>query len=770
MKYWLSILLMGTLHTVFAQSNIPIGTWQSHLPYNAGIWVTQSPEKIIYTTEWSLLVIDKQERSLQEISKVDGLSDVGIDLVDYDERTDQLVIIYSNGNIDLFSNDGTTNLPNILTNQNITGDKNIYAIHTSIDGFAYLSTGFGLVQIDLDKREFGFTTFTGVKVNDVTTTDTHIYMSTDDGSYVAPLSENVNLGDFTKWSFLGDESGLPIVYQSNYVSYFNDAVYMEIDNVVYRLDGDNFIEFFSPKPNFEIAYLSNEGAHLIIGTIGQGSESSIYFVDQRGEITEHGNSCVNRTRYAVEDQQGNIWYADGWSAFRNTTGLSDDCNRIQVNSPKSHELSKIAIKDNEVFVASGGVSDVFNYRFSREGIYMLKEGVWTNRNENNVSFIKENALLNFYEILPHPTINTIYMGTYWGGVLAWDRDADTYRLYDDTNSSLQGAIGDEQRERVSGLAFDMSENLWVSNYGAGRPLSVLTASGDWYNFAIPNDQSLVDIVVDNNNYKWVAVHGNMGGVLIYDDNFTPENSNDDRQRFINSNNSELTTNRVNTVAVDLDGSVWVGTSEGVVLYECGVQSFDDDCVGRRIKVLQDSIAAFLLADVEITDIAIDGANRKWFASKNGIFVQSPDGQNQELRFTTDNSPLFDNSVIDLAYNGDTGDMYIGTDKGLQTYRTATSSARPIHSNNVYSFPNPVPPDYRGPIAIKGLAQDADVKITDINGKLVFETVALGGQAIWDGTIDGGVRAETGVYLVFSVADNAFGDVDSFVTKILLVAE
>lgn len=769
MKYLATILLFILMPSwICTQSNIPIGSWKSYLPYKAGKWVTQSPEKVIYATEWSLMTIDKEERSIDFISKVEGLSDVGIDFIDYDEVTDQLVIVYSNSNIDIFSNEKNVNLPNIKSNQSITGDKSINSVHTSQDGYAYLATAFGLVQIDLNKYEFGFTTFTGVKVNDVTTTSSHIYIATDDGAYAASLMGDINLGDFTNWMFLGAESGLPIVYQSNSIAYYNESLFIEVDNTLFvNRDTDTYTELFTPEDNtFKIQYLSTEGSGLIIGTRDPSSRSRAYRLDTDWNIIQNGGGCTDRTRYAIEDQKGRIWYADDWNGFRNSESFTSGCDRIQLNTPNSHKVSNIEIKDNEVFVASGGVTDAFGALFEREGYYILKDGSWTNVNQDSQPIIRENDILNFYEIIPHPTQDIVFAGSYWGGVVEWNRTTEEVFSYDQFNSGLDGTVGDEQRERIAGFAFDNDENLWISNFGAARPIVVFTKDRQWANFRVESDTKLVDIAIDNNNNKWFVVQGNSGGVLVYDSGNDVESTSDDEQVFLNISNSEITSNKVNAIAVDQEGSIWVGTGEGPVIFDCG--SDIQDCSGRRIKVLQDSIPAFLLADVDITDIAIDGADRKWFASQNGIFVQSPDGQTQELRFTSDNSPLFDDNVIELAYNNQTGEMFIGTDKGLQSFRTQTTGASDRHSSNVYAYPNPVPPDYSGPIAITGLAQNADIKITDINGQIVYETTALGGQAIWDGNNFNGVRATSGVYLVFSTSSNTFFETDSYVTKILLL--
>jgi len=175
-----------------------------------------------------------------------------------------------------------------------------------------------------------------------------------------------------------------------------------------------------------------------------------------------------------------------------------------------------------------------------------------------------------------------------------------------------------------------------------------------------------------------------------------------------------------------------------------------------------------LFEEEVTAIAVDGANRKWLGTHNGIFLQSPDGETEIAHFNTENSPLLNNNITDIEIDQTNGDVYIGTDAGINVVRTDAIAGRTVHSSNAYAFPNPVRPEYDGPIAIRGLAEDAIVKITDIQGTLVYETQALGGQAIWYGRDLAGQRAASGVYLVFSTTQSQFDKPDAIVTKILMV--
>jgi flagellar hook assembly protein FlgD len=162
---------------------------------------------------------------------------------------------------------------------------------------------------------------------------------------------------------------------------------------------------------------------------------------------------------------------------------------------------------------------------------------------------------------------------------------------------------------------------------------------------------------------------------------------------------------------------------------------------------------------------VDGANQKWIGTdRGGVFLFSPDGTKEIYHFTVDNSPLFSNRITALAVNPVTGEVFIGTDKGVLSFKSTATQGEDTFSD-VYAYPNPVKQEYTGYIAIKGLVEDAEVKITDISGTLIYATKALGGQAIWDGKSFDGKRAKTGVYLVF--ASNETGS-EKIVTKILII--
>ncbi|MEM6726572.1 MAG: two-component regulator propeller domain-containing protein, partial [Bacteroidota bacterium] len=356
-----------------------------------------------------------------------------------------------------------------------------------------------------------------------------------------------------------------------------------------------------------------------------------------------------------------------------------------------------------------------------------------------------------------------YFGSFPQGLIEFDGENLTH--FTETNSGIQIHATDPFTRRVAGLVFDDANNLWISNFGAPNPIVVYTAEGEWYNFGGGFGFSQpTQVVVDRNNYKWFIGGNADKGILVYDSGADIALPNDDLSIVLRTNNSNLVTNDVRCIAVDKDGFVWAGTTSGPLVFECPGQVLEGQCPGRRPTAVEGGITDFLLGGETINSIAIDGANRKWFGTNNGLFLLNEQADEEILKFTVDNSPLFSNQIIDIEINEENGEVFIGTNGGMLSYRSDATEGGVIF-NDVVAFPNPVRPEYEGPIAIKGLVANADVKITDISGTLIYEGRALGGQAIWDGNDYNGRRAASGVYLVFMTDRDGN---QKQVTKILVI--
>jgi hypothetical protein len=66
-----------------------------------------------------------------------------------------------------------------------------------------------------------------------------------------------------------------------------------------------------------------------------------------------------------------------------------------------------------------------------------------------------------------------------------------------------------------------------------------------------------------------------------------------------------------------------------------------------------------------------------------------------------------------------------------------------------------------------LVNNAIVKITELNGRLVYQTRALGGQAVWDGRDYKGRKISSGIYLVLISND---GRTEKKAAKIIFISK
>jgi len=773
MKQTLTLLFFFFLvHNGYAQDQLAIGQWQAHLPYTTFTQATQNDEFLFFGTGLSLLVMDKEENTIRLVSKIDGLSETGIVVMRANQETGLLVVAYDNSVFDLITPDGIRGFSEIMTDGTFT-NRRINDV-TFEDQFIYFATGFGLVKFDIEREEFVYTVRTGMPVTDVALYNGNIYIATEDGIFFLENSENSNPQAFGQWELLGADQNFPPNYLNQFIEAKDDYLYMDIDNSFVRFDGSE-IETISPAVDTLVShFLTAENQKIVLGFRGEcdpNCKGQINTWDPETEtLTELSNGCIDRPTFAIEDEDGVIWTADRFERIRKTDGQGGSCDRLTFNAPFSELIFEITVIDGNLHVASGGLLLNGNNAFVEAGVLIRdRDNNWTAFNERSNSVINDfDANRDFVRVVEHPSNGKIYYGTYFGGLVELDGSGTTV-VYNDTNSTLQGATGDERRERIAGLAFDAQENLWVTNNSAPKAISVLSNEEEWTSFDVPAT-NLAQLAIDRIGYKWAVINGTGQGLLIFDDNGTIDDSSDDRSRILTTSNSNLPDNQVLCVETDLQGDIWVGTMDGVVVFECGSSALDESCIGNKRIVSENDVDdedENLLKGEVVNTIGIDGANRKWFGTSSGVFVQDENGTGNIAFFNVDNSPLLDNNVIDIAFDNETGDVFIGTEKGLSQIRSDAIAGGPVNQPNIYAFPNPVRPDYEGPIAIKGLANNANVKITDISGTLIFETTALGGQAIWDGRDYNGRKASSGVYLVFSTADNIVNP-DAATTKILFI--
>lgn len=767
------VFLLVTLGNTFAQADsfafpsLKIGEWRQHLPWQRSRYVTQSDTKVYFASEWAVVEIDKADRSPRFLTKVEGLSDVGMRLIRFNRIAGALLLAYTNSNLDIYypADGSVVNLPFIKKNINIVGDKQIYDV--AFEGkVAYLAAGFGILKLNLERAEVEYTVFTDMAVKSFALFNGNLYAGTEEGLFRLP-ADDVNPEDFSRWQMLGPADGFPAGTAVNAMTVWNSNLHLGIGKTLYSYDGTNLSEIATHSTR-NVLYLTSEGPGLMIAW--KEGIGTVEYMEPSGARYEIHWACgAEVPMYGIEDGEKKFWLADGNDDFRYYDHNTAQCERFTFNSPYLEHSAEIAVAHNKVYVATPGALPDLSPLFRDWGLYIFEDGQWKRFNgQTNPELVATDCEKSLWRVAPHPAEDKFFAGSFIGGLVEASAPGAPTKCYTQNNSILQGAgAAGPQRTAISGLAFDRDNNLWICNYGAGAPVAVLKPDGTLRNFSAAPANNLLQVVVDNSGYKWFVIGFN-GGVMVYDSGQDLDNPSDDRYRVINTANSALPTNSVTSIAVDLEGDVWVGTQQGAVSFECGSSVFEAGCTGRRRIVNVEGFNAYLLETEEVRAIAVDGANRKWFGTTNGIFVQSPDALTQEARFTSTNSPLFDDVITDIAINQKNGEVWIGTEKGIISLRGEATEGGRVNSLSPYAYPNPVRPDYDGPIAIYGLARDANVKITDVAGNLVYEGKSLGGQAVWNGRDYLGRRAASGVYLVFATSSESFESPDAIITKVVIL--
>lgn len=772
MSRFFTPFLLTALFTYPLFAQVAVGQWREHLPYTQGVQVADAGDYIFWAGEYALFQYHKSEQDVVRLSKVSGMSDIGFSAVAWSEENNTLVVAYQNTNIDLIQDGQIINVPDIK-DKSILGNKTIHKIHIEGD-FAYLACGFAIVVLDIVKHEVKDTYYIGaggssINVYDIATTDDLIFACTENGVYRADI-DNINLANFENWTlFTGIPSG-----EYNTCTWFDDKLFVNLsvqdaNDSIYRWTGSDWFWFEGVQED-EVVYLESVPEKMLVSVRNSVYEFNTDLARER-LVFDYQDGTFPRPAYATIDSRDDIWIADkDHGLVRHLPAPFLNYEKIRVNGPRFISSTSISVSDGKCYVAAGGVTPIGQNTFNKNGLYTFKDNEW--ENISVFDFPETSSLWDyFYTIVDPFDSKRVYATSYGSGVVEY-YDDEFVTFYDTLNSPLQSLEGNPGNIRVRGLQIDKRDGtLWVSSSGSNELMYAKDPQGNWFGFDPPvvGPISLGDIAIDDSGQKWiVAVRG--VGVLVFNDGGTLGNTNDDQWIRLNQNpgNGNLASNEVFCITADLDGEMWVGTNNGVsVFYNPEGVFTDDDIDSDQIIVIQDDLPQILLENEIITAIAIDGANRKWIGTANaGVFLLSEDGTEEVYHFTTENSPIFSDQITTLGVDQLSGEVFIGTDKGIISFRgTATGGVPEFTKEDVYAFPNPVEPDYDGPIAIRGLVTNADVKITDVAGNVVFATVAEGGQAIWDGNKITGGRAKTGVYLVF--ASNEDGK-ETFVTKILFI--
>lgn len=753
----LRVTILLFLFPLFALAQGISTGWKAHFSYSHIVDIVIKENLIYAASENAIFTYNILTGEMRTISTVDGLEGEEITSIGYSEDTDVLLIGYKNGLLQLVEMDEikVRTFVDIVEKHSIQANKK-QINHIRMEGtHAYISTDYGISIFNMSRQEFGDTYYIGylgsqLEVKQTAVFNGHIYAATPGGIKRA-LASNPNLIDSSLWFTreAGDYKAVQVIEGELYAWRGSREVQKSVNDAIvtiYTHDTD-IVDLRASKTNLILA--AEMKAYAYTSAFNLESEIGI-------------DQSYPDTSYTIGMAEDGMFFLGTSNAGILHNGFSGGSSlQIMPDGPLHNDVFTVDAYNEEVWIAYGDVTAGYNpYPIKERGISKLEEEYWTNIPFQNIYDANDLVKVRINKMNP----SEVYFTSYQKGLLKVIDNTPT-KLYNQTNSILTIGKGFSSFGiRLYGLDFDRDGNLWTVQAGVRHGLVRFNPEGGSTKVdldgVIPYDSelSLTDLVVTKEGYVFFGTAHN--GVVGYN----PQTKKFNRIR--QGTSGGLTGGYNRALAVDLQDRLWVGTARGLRVLQNTSNFFNvSNPVARQIIIMDGEVPQELLFEIPINAIAVDGSNNKWIAtSTSGAFYVSATGQETIHHFTKDNSPLPSNDVQDIAVDSESGKVYFATSKGLMRFQGTATAARNDLSG-LHAFPNPVRPEYNGMVTVSGLMTNTNVKITDLEGNLVFETTSQGGTVQWDTRAFGRHKVASGVYFIMA---NANDGTTTKVAKIMII--
>ena len=740
-----AVMLLLPFNKVSA--GIPVGTWRAHPAYNDASLSIKAFGYICVLSDGGLYFYDPSDNALYTIDKTGGLGDTDIAAMGYCDSEKALLLVYSNGNIDLLYEDFTIyNFTDIKNNS--TGSVSVNELQI-IGNNAYISTNIGLIIFDIKRREIKNTYRFDTRVNSFVIWGDSLFCTTDGGTYWGLVSEN--LQDKNNWNLFRNVRFRKLVeFDGNLLGY-------SFDNKVWIINLVTGILSTSIKDNVSDVFFIQDTVLTLL------QDSAVIFYTSLEESIEY--IFPTNVKHVMAD--GNdLWVCQGVEGLCQYTitddGLVCKARSIKPDSPRRNWFHSVSWPESDKLLVVGGCQNYSGITYP--GTVMIYQNEhWTYLDEDITSKTGLNYI-NLTEAVQDPADPYhIYVGSTGQGLYEF-RYNTFEKLHTWNNSALRSILNDTEKHRnnyvrVSALQFDKDGYLWMANNEVDTVIKVLEPNGNWFGLyynEIAGLPTLKQLKFDNKGRIWLNSSRYIPGLICIDLNGTLKDNSDDKLKFsgpyfINQDGNTEEISELLFYEPDLNGDIWIGTNKGLfVLKTPNTFISDPNPIFEKIKISRNDgsgLADFLFNGVFTTSIYIDQGNRKWIGTlDDGVFLLSADGTDILEHFTTSNSPLPSNNILSITENGQNGSLFFGTSLGMVEYGgTARNPEETLSESNIIVYPNPVKSEFDGLVTITGLTQWSEIRILSNSGRLVHHGTSNGGSYSWNLTDLNGRPVPSGIY-------------------------
>ncbi|MBX7242775.1 MAG: hypothetical protein K1X92_13615 [Bacteroidia bacterium] len=758
------ILLFMPFFSSGQTQNIRVGEWQAYTGHFQCVRSASDGGSIFTITQGGMFSYEISSKELRSFSTVNQMSDIRPGTIYYNSPTQQYFLGYDDGTLDYFSDPEQITAITDIERSVFYTQKKIYDI-TGDDEYLYVATEFGMVIFDLALMEPKFSvtkvgnSLVRSKINAVSLFKDRVWISVGDTALFSAPAQTPNPGDPSIWVKETAANNFPGGNISG-LEADDTHIYAIVNGKVYYSSGTEWLLFPVVGSFF--------GGYTIIR---ESDDKNYFIIASPGEVRlleKNGTEKLSfQTTGYIQDvyYKDNVFYVatfyEGAYRFEN-----NGTERISIipKGPLTNDCTELAAGNGELYIAPLGYDATFAPTASSSGIHYFNKGTTYSENsgwknlKGGDGLPQNRANWNYARGVYDDETGYAFMGSFGKG-LAKLKNGVLEAYYDCANSgitTMENPCDTTRFEntRVSGVDIDWQRNIWITITLAQNPLQTLAADGNWYNMRddfISSSSQISGLLVDDYTNKWMMVR--RGGLIVYNDKGTLANTADDVFVRLGANpgQGDLPSANVYSLARDKEGDVWIGTDEGVrIMYSNFLYDLSN---GQSADVRAPILDGYpLLRTESINAIAVDGGNRKWLGTNNGVFLVSADGQEIIEYFTQKNTPLPSDIITDISIDNSTGEVFFATTKGVVSYRSGITTGKQ-ECEEVLVFPNPVNSGYDGYITITGLSAESVVKITTVSGSLVRELQGEGGSAVWDGTDIQGKKVASGVYLAFAANSN-----------------
>lgn len=710
-----SYLLLIFFSWSLSAQEIPMGSWRNHADYSTAQKTAVFDNKVFCATNNGLFYFDTEDGSLNTLSTTDGLSSINISMLEV--VNDLLLIGYDDGLMDIMDNDlNTTTFEDIFESE-LRGDKRINEA-VEVEGIIYLATYFGVVLYNVEENEL-IDVFLDlgedgerIAINGISSDKEKLYLSTVEGLLTGDLSGNLNLKDFQNWDRSSiDNEGTALLKT---VFYEGDLYGLTNNDSIYQFQNDEWLSIFgSNEPIQQIKAVNNQIYLSSSNQLFQLNENTFELEFSVSEANQINDFNFNENQFFLADEtSGLIRFQEGAAETLAPQGPKGKTESL-------HQLEQFTFHLAE---------DIAGFSF-------FENGRWTYTGKDS-----EGQSLPIFRDVALDLIsgNGIFLSETIG-LFSWDTENISHLNLGD--SIIAEWVRLAESPEASYWALVKTENNLYALFNPN--------TGDVLEMNLPTNSRINDYLIVPNGDHYLATNS---GIFI----FNPE-SGEERRLNTLLGNGNLPNNQINDLAMDLSGQLWIATESGVAFFN----RFQAVLQGENVDASQPIFEGFFLFDgIPVNHIIIDGGNRKWMSTRDGLWLFDENTERNILHLRRSNSPIVNNNVQQMVVNPLNGELFLSSESQFLSYRTDATRAGAVHTD-LEVFPNPVRLPADNTVTIRGLAYNNEVMITDLAGNLIHKGKANGGTFSWDLGNYSGFRVKSGVYLVFSI--NADGT-ETYQTK------